>query len=523
MSGFGAIKKTQNEINNRAKSKVQKAVMMRNAEVLLDLDRKSAKPLQVQLFDALRAMVLDGRLQPGMRLPSTRHLAQSLGLGRNTITAAYERLAAEGYVQPARGGGTRVSAVVPDQFLTVRPTMSKSQRADPAVAHLLSVRGRVMLNARGRVPALGMPTAFIAGQPSTEIFPTDLWAKLLAGAARRLRASDLGYGHVAGWPELRQAILAQVGAARHVIASPEQVIVTTGTQASLALAAFILTEPGDTVWMEDPGYLGARGAFTSAGNRIIGVPVDANGLDISRVCPDAGVPKLIYITPSHQFPTGVTLGLTRRLGLLAQASQSGAYILEDDYDSEFRFQGRPLSSLQGLALERQGDQARVIYIGTFAKTLFPALRIGFLIVPKGLGPAFSAAARNFGVLPPIQIQAALADFLASGAYAAHIRRMRLIYKRRQEILLSALHKYFPGQRPVTPPEGGMQLAFSPHISTDYAGLPEKGSARGLTLNLLARLYLDPTGPETNGLHLGFGSVADEMIEPSVRILAEICG
>ena len=492
-------------------------------ELLVDIDRRSALPLQSQLFDAIRAMVLDGRLAPNFRLPSSRDLAGQLNIGRNTVIAVYERLTAEGYVSSARGGGTRITALSPDLFLTAGAArIAPASKAKSDQPPTLSNRGAQALQARGLLPVMGLPAAFIAGQPDISEFPHDKWAKLLASAVRRVRPGDLGYGWVGGWPDLRQAIAEQVGATRRVLADAEQVIITTGTQAALVLASQLLSDPGDRVLMEDPGYLGARGVFTAAGNRVTGVPVDSQGMDIDRVALDQPTPKLIYTTPSHQFPTGATLSLARRLRLLEFAAQSGAYILEDDYDSEFRFEGRPLSSLQGLSVERQGTKARVIYIGTFAKTLFPALRVGFLIAPPGLGSAFAAAARNVGVMPPIHIQAALAQFLTQGDYAAHVRRMRLIYKRRQGLLIKALRAHFDESCLIGPPEGGMQLAFRPDGSVPNDQLPHLGLARGLTLNLLSRLYLHPDSPAARGLHLGFAAIPDDQITPAARVLAEIC-
>jgi GntR family transcriptional regulator/MocR family aminotransferase len=343
----------------------------------------------------------------------------------------------------------------------------------------------------------------------------------MADAIRLSRPDDLNYGHVAGWPDLRSAIAAQVQAARGVVADPDQVIITTGTQAGLVLAVQLLTQTGDDVWLEDPGYLGARAAFAGAGCRINAVPVDDQGLNIDAGLNLSSSPKLIYVTPSHQFPMGVTLSLARRLRLVDEPALADAVILEDDYDSEFRFSGRPLSSLQGLAVERQGNGARVIYLGTFAKTLFPALRIGFLIVPKGLIDAFTRGVRAMGLAPHIQAQMALARFIADGHYASHIRRMRLIYQRRQAMTLDALKAHFGQAALEIIPDGGMQLPLALDLPQGDLWLKAAGDQAGLSLSPLSRLYL--SAPATTGLHLGYGAVADHDIAHHIKRLSALVG
>jgi GntR family transcriptional regulator/MocR family aminotransferase len=491
---------------------------MRPTELLIDLDRFSPIPLQTQIFERLRAMVLNGQLAPGTRLPATRGLAHSLAIGRNTALLAYERLASEGYVVPDRGGGTKVAAVFADQFQYKGPHATKFEPAKTdGVRAPLSQRGLDVLAARGTAREPGF-LPFAPGQPSVDEFPLGIWNRLLAEAALRPSLDRLGYAHVSGWAPLRQAIAAQVRAARNVYADADQVIVTTGTQGALSLVAHLLCERGDTAWLEDPGYLGARAAFTAAGLTVQAVPVDGFGLDPNAV-PQSPRPNLIYVTPSHQFPTGATLSLARRLALLDLAARQNCFIIEDDYDSEFRFSGRPLSSLQGLAVEQGGAKAQVIYIGTFAKTLFPGMRIGFVIVPKILAQAFGDALRVFGLIPSIQHQIALAQFIADGHYAAHVRRMRLIYQRRLGLLMAALQQHMPTWCPPQAPDGGMQLALVLPPSCDDVALAAQGEAHGLTLVPLSRLSLNPIGPK--GLHLGFAAVPEPAIGPAVAKLAAL--
>jgi GntR family transcriptional regulator/MocR family aminotransferase len=491
---------------------------MRPSDLFIPLDRDGGKSLQDQVFDAIRQMVLAGRLAPGTRLPASRTLAGNLRVGRNTIIAAYERLAAEGYVHTASGGGTRIAELTPDHVMRFSgKDVELGKINDAALAP--SPRGRDLLVTRGDLPMAERPAAFAPGQPAIDAFPKTLWARLMADAIRLSRADDLNYGHVAGWPDLRSAVAAQVQAARGVAADPDQVIITTGTQAGLVLAVQLLTQAGDDVWLEDPGYLGARAAFAGAGCAIKAVPVDDQGLNIDVGLKLSSKPKLIYVTPSHQFPKGVTLSLARRLRLIDEPSLADTVILEDDYDSEFRFSGRPLSSLQGLAVDRAGAGARVIYLGTFAKTLFPALRIGFLIVPKGLIDAFTRGVRAMGVAPPIQAQMALARFIADGHYASHIRRMRLIYQRRQAITLDAIKTYFGQASLDTIPDGGMQLPLGLDLPQGDNWLKAAGEQAGLSLSPLSRLRLSVGG--MTGLHLGYGAVADHDIAAQIKRLSAL--
>jgi GntR family transcriptional regulator/MocR family aminotransferase len=492
--------------------------LMRPSDLFIPLDRDCGKSLQDQVFDALRQMVLAGRLAPDTRLPASRALSVNLAVGRNTIIAAYERLAAEGYVVTASGGGTRIAKLTPEHVMDVGGK-DAAHGHESSSAFATSPRGRDLLVTRGDLPMAERPAAFSPGHPAIDVFPKMLWGRLMAEAIRSSHADDLNYGHVAGWPDLRTAIAAQVQAARGVVAEPDQVIITTGTQAGLVLAVQLLTQAGDDVWLEDPGYLGARAAFAGAGCRINAVPVDDQGLNIDAGLELSRNPKLIYVTPSHQFPKGVTLSLARRLRLVDEPALGDAVILEDDYDSEFRFSGRPLSSLQGLAVDRQGNGARVIYLGTFAKTLFPALRIGFLVVPKGLIDVFTRGVRAMGLAPPIQTQMALTRFIADGHYASHIRRMRLIYQRRQAITLDAIRTYFGPAAPGIIPDGGMQLPLRLDLPQGDMWLKAAGEQAGLSLSPLSRLSL--SGDGWIGLHLGYGAVADHDIAPQIKRLSAL--
>jgi GntR family transcriptional regulator/MocR family aminotransferase len=417
----------------------------------LGLDRGSRVPLHRQLYDGLREAILSGRLRPGARLPSTRVLAGDVGASRNTVLAAFGQLLAEGYVEGRVGAGTTVAGTLPETLLRARPETAGT--VHPGRRPRLSRRGALVVGAHEAL-ARGATTArpFRPGLPGLEAFPFDLWTRLLARRWRRVPRQLLDYGDPAGYAPLREAIAAYLGEARAVRCEAAQVIVVTGAQQAVDLAARVLLDPGDTAWVEDPGYPGARGALVAAGIRLAPVPVDAEGLDVGRGARHAAGARLVYVTPSHQYPLGVTMSLHRRLALLEWASRSGAWILEDDYDSEYRYAGRPLAALQGL------DAAgRVIYAGTFSKVLFPSLRLGYLIVPGELVDAFVAARALADRHSPSVTQAALADFIEGGHFARHIRRTRALYAERQAALVRAAGRALDGLLEVGPAEAGMHL------------------------------------------------------------------
>jgi GntR family transcriptional regulator/MocR family aminotransferase len=481
------------------------------------LDSGGDLPLYRQLYDALRDAILDGRLHPGGRLPSSRTLATELGVGRNTVLAAYEQLAAEGYLEGQVGAGTQVAAVLPDSLLQLdrQSKEPRPKRQAPAQARTLSERGKSLSATRRLVPAYtrGQGRAFQHGLPAIDRFPAMLWSRLLARHSRDTRSSLFGYEIGIGLPALREAIAAYAGAARGVVCSAEQVIVTVGAQAALDLAARMLLDPGDPVWVEDPGYLGARGALAGAGATLVPVPVDEEGLDVEAGIERHAAPRLVYVTPSHQFPLGATLSLQRRLALLDHAGRCGAWIIEDDYDSEYRYQGRPIPSLQGL--DRTGT---VIYMGTFAKTLFPALKIGYLIVPGHLVDAFATAIRISGHVPPPAMQAALADFIGEGHFGSHVRRMRALYAERRAIVLDAIGNELSSWLRPAPGEGGLQLsAFLPE-GADDRGLAAAAMEAGIHVSPLALYRLEQGRP---GLYMGYASVPEAELKRAAAKLAGV--
>lgn len=386
---------------------------------------------------------------------------------------------------------------------------------------MLSRRGQLLASAPymgqtyGNLPE-GENRLFRAGQPDILHFPHGTWARLVARHARHSLRTVALYQHPQGYLPLRESIAAHIGITRGVHCSPEQIIMTAGSQGALDLAARVLLDPGDRAWVEDPGYLGARGALLAAGARLVPVPVDHEGIVVEagkQLGPDA---RLVVATPSHQFPTGVSMSLSRRLALLQWASEARAWIAEDDYDSEYRFGGRPLEALQGLDSDR-----RVIYIGTFSKVLFPALRLGYMVAPVELVSGFVTARRFIDVHVPLLEQLVLADFIAEGHFARHLRRMRLLYRERCDALVGALRQELGDLLAVDVPEAGMHLVA--WLPPDMSGkqVAQRASEYGLHILPISPTVLPthPQGSRRDGLLLGFACDTPEDLRAGVRVLA----
>lgn len=398
--------------------------------------RSLAAPLYQQVYLHLRSSILSGKLKGGMKLPSTRALAEELGVSRNTILNAYRQLLAEGYVEGVAGSGTYVALVLPEHLLSPpelqEPTVSDTGEP-PLPQFSENARRQLAAPKMSRLapsPVEIYPRPFRFGIPDLKAFPYKLWSRLVIRQARQMPASMYSYQSLAGYGPLREAIAAHVTVSRGVHCTADQILIVSGAQGGLDLAARVLLNPGDAVWMEDPGYLKARGAFLGVGANVIPIPVDDEGLIVTAGLSRAPQARLAYVTPSHQFPLGVTMSLSRRMALLDWAERANAYILEDDYDSEYHYTRRPLPALQGL-----DSSNRVIYIGTFSKVLFPALRLGYLILPPQLVEAFQTVRSLVDTHPPMLEQAVLADFIGEGHLARHLRRMRRRYADRRDVLL----------------------------------------------------------------------------------------
>jgi GntR family transcriptional regulator/MocR family aminotransferase len=476
-------------------------------EGLLDLERRGAVPLSQQVYRAIRNAVRNGSLKPGMRLPSSRGLAAAHGISRNTVNAAFDLLQAEMIIDIKPGAAPVVSSGI---ALDGR----NSESARGTVARGISRRGEVLAeNLRGEAWARRYGK-LQPGAPALDAFPSELWARSLRRAARAGQGPELLYGHVSGHPVLKNVLSDYLAGARGVKARPEQILVTTSMQAALATLAQGLADPGDLAWMEDPGYLGARTAFYGAGLRIEGLDVDEEGARIPEWSLKAP-PRLIYVTPSHQFPFGTRMSLARRLALIEAASETGATILEDDYDSEFLFEGRPTAALQGLAVNNE-----VIYLGTLSKSLLPGLRLAYCVVPDALAEPVSALFRNMGQLANVHAQAALADFIESGNYRAHLKRIRTLYEKRGTALVSALRQALGNQVDVEYPTGNVQVVARFREPLDDRAVARAVQERGFALSPFSACFLKKETAQT-GLIMGFASATDEDISACVSALGDV--
>lgn len=464
-----------------------------------------------QLSEWFRHAIIEGRLRPGQRIPSTRSLAEELKISRIPVLAAYEQLCAEGYLEAFTGAGTCVARSIVDARL------KKSAPGGPR-AHG-SVRARGISERAKSIPSPPRPWlknlgAFRVGLPALDHLPLGVWSKLVRRHWRGPPNDLLAYGDPMGYLPFREAIAEYLGVFRGVRCEASQIMITTGSQQALQLIAHVLLDPGCRVWMEEPGYPGAHQALSMAAARLSPVPVDQEGMDVAQGIqrwPDA---RAVYVTPSHQFPLGTTLSAARRLALLNWAARSGAWIIEDDYDSEFRFSGRPVPALQGLDAE-----ARVIYIGTFSKVLFPALRLGYMVLPKDLGEAFCVARDATDTFSSPLYQLVMADFLREGHFARHIRRMRKLYMQRRTALVQAIGKYIPEGLRIVASDTGMHLAAWLAPGVDDVAVSSSAAGKGVSVRPLSQCYLQPPG--SSGLIFGYGGASVPQINVGIRELKSI--
>ena len=460
-------------------------------DLALDLSDRGDRAGAV--YRALRDAVRDGRLVPGDRLPASRALAGDLGISRTTVSTVYERLVAEGFLEARVGAGTFVSdvAAAPPRCAAGAVRPRAGWRWAPAPVSGESPR-----------PAYD----FRVGIPDASLFPFETWRRILAAESRLGGHSPGSYAGPAGLPRLREAIAHSVAYGRGVRADPDEVVVTSGAQQALDLVARVLLEPGDVVAVEDPGYDFARDLFASHGARVVPVRVDAEGIVVDELPPET---RLVHTTPSHQFPLGVPLSLARRRALLAFAGRHDAAVVEDDYDSEFRFSERPLEPLH--ALDQSG---RVVYVGTFSKSLLPSLRAGYLVAPPSLVDALLAAKQLTDGFAPLQPQVALARFLEEGLLARHVRRAAKVYAERRAILLEALED-LPVE--VVPSAAGLHLAAFAEIPT---GLRDRAALEGVAVETIGQ---HRAGSGRDGLVLGYGASVTDTIRPGLTRLARVAG
>jgi GntR family transcriptional regulator/MocR family aminotransferase len=477
----------------------------------ITIDSRAKSPMHRQLYEWFRRAIVTGQMRPGQRVLSTRSLAAELKISRIPVLNAYEQLLAEGYFETFVGAGTRVAGSIPDDMAT--PTLGKGQKAFPE-----EIIRRVGLRriSRRAVALTHLPTqswlnivgAFRVSLPALDHFPLGVWSKLVA---RHSRKPAQGYGDAMGYLPLRETIGEYLGAARAVRCDPSQIMVTTGSQQGLQLTAQVLVDPKDRVWIEEPGYPSARQTFIAAGAQLIPVPVDQEGMNVSELIRRGQKARAVYITPSHQYPLGMTMSATRRMQLLNWAVRNGAWIIEDDYDSEYRFESRPIASLQGLDTD-----ARVIYVGTFSKVMFPALRLGYVVVPKDLLPAFCAARDAADVFSSTLYQLVMTDFIREGHFARHIRRMRMLYMERRRALVEAIRAQMGDTLEVIGAEAGMHLAALLPSGTDDVAVSKDAARRGISATPLSTCYLRPLA--RTGVILGYGGTNAHQIHDGIRKL-----
>lgn len=469
------------------------------------------RPANRALYECLREAILDGGLSAGSRLPASRDLAAVLEVSRNTVKHAYEQLLAEGYLRALTGSGTFVADVLPEQVLWTRPGQPAPLHAPAQPLGRLSRRGSAVV-----ADAVASPVqwgAFVPGVPDVTEFPHRKFERITARWRHSPPAEWLSYASGGGHPELRAALAEYLRQARSVSCAPEQILITEGVHQAVDLAARLLADPGDRVWLEEPGYWGVRSVLGINGLRLQAIPVDGEGLanPASRATP----PRLIFTTPSHQYPLGSLMSLRRRLRLLEYARQHRSWIIEDDYDSEFRFSGHPVPSLQGLT-----PDAPVIYIGTFSKTMYPGLRVAYMVLPASLAGGFASAHAELYREGHLLTQAALAAFIREGHYAAHVRRMRLIYAERRSTLMALIERRLgPGWIHPYDSNAGLHLVLRLPDTADDVRVARTARARGVIVQPLSRYYA--RAPRARGLLLGFACVAPAAMHAPLEVLVGI--
>lgn len=490
----------------------------------ISLDPALPDPLFRQLYAELRQGILAGRLRPGDRMPASRAMAEEYGLSRNTILAAFDQLSSEGYLVTRGGSGTFVADNLPDLGPAARQRNADATPVSPAPA--IAGRSAILLDAAGYRPAYPSGKwwpCFVPGLSDHSDFPFALWARLLARAWRHPRPEVVNGGDPGGYPPLRQAIAHYLRQARGIDCAAEDILIVSGIRQAVDLTCRLLLNAGDAVWIERPGFPGLGAAIAAGGGRLVHVAVDSEGLDLADGLRQAPGARLACIAPSHQYPLGIVMSLQRRLALLAWAREAKAWILEDDYDNEFRYAGRPLAALRSL-----DQDGRVIYVGTLSKLLFPSLRVGYLVVPPALSDAFRRARAIVDDQPAMATQPALAAFFEEGHLAAHVRRMRKRYAERQRLLLKAAERHLGDSITLRPDVAGLHLVGScaPDLlrRQSDSDISARLAEAGLTVSPLSAYDVGAGGGHADkrqGLMFGYAGVPDSKIEPGVRRIAEI--
>nr|WP_129530275.1 PLP-dependent aminotransferase family protein [Achromobacter agilis] len=462
-----------------------------------------------RLYQGIREAILDGAIAADSRLPATRDLAAELGIARNTVVHVYSQLLAEGYTRSRQGNGTFVNASVPDSYLASGRRRRLPPPAQPRP--VLSPRGAAIVDGVSASPYQW--GAFMPGVPDLTEFPHKKFGRIFSALWRNPSPDLLTYAYGGGLPALREALAQHLALTRSIDCDPEQIIITEGSHQAIDLATRILGEAGETAWVEDPGYWGARTILQANGLHTVHLPVDEEGMRLPETVTTP--PRFIFVTPSHQYPLGPVMSLARRRQLLAVARQSGSWIIEDDYDSEFRFSGRPIASLLGLE-----PDAPVIYMGTFSKTLYPGLRVGYLVLPKTLTAAFQAAHAELYREGHLMTHAALATFISEGHYAAHIRRMRMLYGRRRAMLVNLIERRLgPDWLHRDASMAGLHLVLTLPPDMDDLRVVDVARSKGVLTRALSRYYVNDEGRRP-GLLLGYACVPENEIARKFEVLLE---
>lgn len=460
-------------------------------------------PLQRQLYEQLRALILARTVRPLTSLPSSRLLSGGLGISRNTVVSAYQQLETEGYIETAQGSHTRVADLPTAQVMD-------DMVASPDPVGALSTRGQLMVC---QPLTAGTPrnAPFHPGVPEIRQFPFTVWRQL-TNARLQIRDHDqFGYDHFTGHPRLCAAIASYLSASRGVRCAPDQIVVTTGAQAALDLLARVLLDPGDVVWMEEPGYPGAQSAFLAAGARLRPLHVDDGGWRLEPACPNA---RVIFTSPSCQSPLGLTMRMEQRLRLLELARCTGAWVIEDDDGSEVRFDGFSTPAMQGA-----DASGCVIYVGSFNKTMFPSLRLGFMVMPRPLASRLEHAISITGQFAPLILQVTLTDFIEQGHFARHLRRMRRLYAHRRASIIAACAKDFGGLlRPIRS-DAGLHITCPLPPGMDDVAVAAAAERRGLNIGILSRHYSH--GAARHGLVLGYGAVDEAAVRAGLATLRQV--
>jgi GntR family transcriptional regulator/MocR family aminotransferase len=485
-------------------------------DLTLNFDRSASLPVHKQLARELRDAIITGRLAAGARLPSSRTLARELGVSRNTIQQVFDTLAAEGYLEPLVGAGSFVAQTLPEEAIMLQDVQRRDVQTPCVPAYpfrSLSRRGRRMVEEAVNLPA-EFPDPFTPDIQDVRLFPMRTWQRLMVESSGRLQTHILANVTNEGYEPLRRAVAQHLRLARGLTCDWDQVIVTSGSQQSLDLVVRLLLDAGDLAWMAEPGYIGARNVLRSSGAMIGSVPCDSDGIDIARGVETLPTPKLIYLAPSSHYPLGISLSLERRHAVVDFAARNGCWILEDDYDSDFRYLDRPLPAVQSL-----DSSERVFYIGTFSKALLPSFRLGYLVVPKDFVTHFARARPIIDRHAPLMEQMALAEFLERGYFASHLRRMRETCLNKQRRMIDAFAGSTDGRVRIPPAASGTNLLVWLKKGIDDKEVAQRAAALGLSVRPVSMYARVPLA--RGGLVLGYAAFSDEEIDSGVRRLCSL--